>query len=406
MGFDFRSAVCTRSFVNVLIFMLGSWAIGMAIAFPATVNERLITDLGYTPSELGLFGSVTSLTATLGPLIANPALKFRGKRFTCQLISVLNVFAYLIMVGTTNMRRSLPIVHRAIVGFAAGSYSCFIPTFITDCATMETKDFYCIMHQAGMTLGIIFTMGVGPFVHWKVLAFFGTIPSLLLMFLVGAVPESIQRFGRMALPDSVASEKSGCCGAQRVNAIIAFFFIFFQQASSVNAMLTTLQDYLVYRTGPIIATSAQALGVILCLVLVFKFGRRVAWVVSCIGAATALSLSKYLVSWEQRTNDETKVTIAAAFVFMMFYTIGLGPIPFLVVTDFYPEVSHASVFSSIYWFLSFVAIVMTPNLVLRTGREKTLMIFLSLVLVGGVFGTVALGHKPHKEQPFIGDYSP
>lgn len=390
----------TPAFGSVLTFMLGSVSLGIAIAFPSPVSIRMVSDLGYTPAELGLFGAITSLTAILGPLVTTPALKFRGRKFTCHLICGLNIFAYSLLLAASESRRMIPIVHRAISGVVAGCFSAVIPLFIMEYANSETRNVYGTMHQFGITFGIIFVNGVGPFIPWKTLAILAIIPSMLLIVLVSRMSDPPVRFGRMPLQETVTNDTGVCAASYRRSSLIAFFLMFFQQVSGINAVLTNFEDILQLATGPVIAASAQFLGVVAALLYVDKLGRRKTWLISCIGSAVAM----YILAWDQQTRLDAGITIAAAFMFMFFFCFGLGPIPHYMIPVLFPEIVRSmagGVFSSVNWFTSFVVILVYPNLVATIGSDKTMLVFLMNLILAAVFGALALGPQPQDDDRLL-----
>ena len=397
---DFRSAFLSRSFASVLVFMLGSFSLGMAIAFPSPVNIRLISEFGYTPSELGLFGAITSLTAILGPLMTSPALRYGGRKFVVRLVCAINVAAYLIILASSETLRWLPIVNRAVVGICAGSFSSVIPMFIMDFASKETRNIYGTMHQVGITLGIIFVNGVGPFIPWRLLSMLAMVPPAVLFYFIAWVPEPPSRFGLMALQETIGGESSLCSTAYRKSAIVALFLMVFQQASGINAVLTNFEEILQLATGPVIAASAQLVGVAASVVYVDRLGRKNTWIVSCLGSAVSL----YILAWDQKTRLDMGITIAAAFLFMFFFCFGLGPIPHYMIPVLFPDAMRpiaAGVFSSVNWFMSFVVILLYPNLIMWMGGEKTMITFLIILVIAAIFGYVALKPSVADEDKII-----
>lgn len=383
-------ALMSRSFVNIAIMMVGSFCMGVAIAYPSPTSWKIAVDFTFSSAEIGTFGAITSLTAIAGPIITGPLLKY-GRCVTCQAIAAINIVAWFIMIFAESHAK-MPIIHRAVIGIAAGGYSAVIPMFIMELSPAEYRNVFGSMHQFGITLGITLTNFFGVFVTWKTLAWMGCLMALAFLLLCPLVQGSGgQQISRSEQRSSTADH--GTSTAQyRPYVIIACLLMFFQQVSGINAVLTNLGSILASRFGPTFAASAQCIAVFVCITVVDSIGRMKAWAISLFGSAASM----FILAISQVCGMGNVIPAMAAFGFNFFFCFALGPMPWVLIPEFFPERMRGSMSglcSSLNWFLSFTVILIYPMLTDKIGTFGTMLIFTAVLVCGGFFGFYALAPK-------------
>jgi MFS family permease len=389
MSKGFASIFFTRTFLNIFILMLSSHSLGIAIAYPSPAMPSLCDFLDFSRLEISLFSAVTSLTAILGPLLTNPLLKHRGRRFTVQCISFIFSLSWLLLLASGPGRRILAHLHRAVLGIAAGGISAVVPMYISELSPPDLRSIYGSMHQFGVSVGIFTTNLLGMWFDWRRLAFFSFALSLAAPLALSAVPDS----PALRPAAGARQDKEGLCGATYLRSFtIGLMMMFFQQVSGVNAVLTNLASIVTSRSGPALAASAQCVAVVACVSVIDRIGRTAAWAVSLFGSAASMAGLAAAVRFAWPAG----VAAAAAFGFLFFFCFGLGPIPWFLPPELFPDRIRpraTAVLSSANWILSFAVVLAYPAAADLFGAFAVLMFFAVVLVAGGAFGVVALGGK-------------
>jgi MFS family permease len=395
MASPFPGVFFTRGFLHVLILLIASFSLGVGIAYPSPTIAALTLDFALTPFEIGTFGALTSLTAVAGPLLTNPILKAFGRRGTVRFIALLFIVSWIsILCSPYNF--TLLHLHRAIIGLACGGVSSVIPMYIMEISAVDLRSICGSMHQFGISFAIFLTNLIGVWFSWRDLAYFFLAISAILAVAVSFVPEpALGHSAAAPLSESLSSD--GLCGTHLSALLIGIGLMFFQQVSGINAVLTNLASLLNSKYGPALAASAQCIAVVCCISLIDRLGRKVAWCVSLFGSSVSMLLMgfSFVVEWG-------RLGVLAAFAFQFFFCFGLGPIPWFLPPEMFPDRLRpvaTSILSSTNWILSATVIFVYPLAVNAFGPFLVLTVFGIVLASGGVFGMKVLNGK--REQMLL-----
>lgn len=398
-----QRAFCSRSFGNILILSLSSLTLGIYIAYPSPALVGVSKKYSFTDIDSGLFCAITSLTAILGPFYSGLFMNTKGRKIAVQAIALLGIFSWLILLFGSNKRYA--IVHRAVAGITAGGISSVLPVYIMEVSPVEFLNIYGTMHQFSIAFGIFVINLLGMFMSWKGLAYFTIFLSVLIIILTIQVPESPvfnQLMHNNGVVSNVASEN--ICHKRYMGPLfVGFLLMVFQQFSGINAVLSNLTSIVKSKSGPAMAASAQCISCILCLIVMDRLGRMMTWAISTFGSAGALFMLSTATSPMMQT--------VAAFAFLFFFCFGLGPIPWVVTPELFPDrlrSTSSSLFSSMNWILSFIVVFFYPTLLNTIGNAGTLRVFAIVLVVGGVAGFSILknrreGMETVDEAPSLGN---
>lgn len=371
----------------VIIFMLGSVSIGVSISFPSPTKVRLAEAFGFSDGESALFASLASLAAVLSPLISNPVLKRYGSRTSCQFISCIAVVAWAILIFAGEGAKLPAFTHRFVMGLAVGGYSSIIPTCIMEVSPVELRTLYGTMHQVGVTIGILSANFFGVFLSWRSLALLSVLLPISLIIMSPVLP--IGHGGTSNVSPSASAGIKDDVMRFKPRIILALSLMFFQQVSGVGAVLSNFATILTSRFGPTLAASSKLLAVFLSMWFVCKIGRVNTWRISLFGSAASM----FVLALSQCFTISPAMCTFAAFLYMFFFSVGLGPIPWYVIPEMFPDnlrmyVTGAA--SSLHWVLSFLVILLYPTCIEMLGGFGTLIIFTLVLVSGGIFGAAAL----------------
>jgi MFS family permease len=393
---SFAGAFLTRTFLNILILMLASHSLGIAIAFPSPATPYLRDSLFFSHVEVSFFSAITSLTAVLGPFVTSPVVRLKGRRFAVQVAGVLFVISWFLFLWSDPAHTSFAHMHRALIGLASGGVTAIVPMYIVELSPFELHSIYGTMHQLGVSFGIFFTNFLGMWLTATRLAQVSLLMAAGLTVAVWAVPESPSFHFSDGTGRQEGKAPDGLCGPRYYRyVVIGVMMMFFQQVSGVNAVLSNLGAILTTRAGPALAASSQCFSVACCISMIDRIGRLNAWAVSLFGSAASMVLLAVGLRWEWKGPMNTM----SAFGFLFFFCFGLGPIPWFLPPEFFPDrirPAAMSILSSVNWILSFSVVFFYPVLAEELGVFPVLMFFAVVLVAGGFFGFTAL--KPKKEQ--------
>ena len=389
--------ICGRELVYAMVLMFGALTFGYVMAYPSPALPQMEEEFGgLTKFQSSFFNSVTSLCAIFGPFITAALLKCFGRRFVTFVVAVFATVAWLLLLATSKKIFWFGMVCRGLAGLAIGGFSAVIPMYIVELAPPEATGFFGSLNQLGIAIGILFCYIVGNYVSWRPDAIVGASLTICLSILVWLIPES------------PAVTSGGQDGGQTESALVIFskkwigklvvcmMFMFFQQFSGVNAILTNLttlfQDAGVELESGIasaISSVAQVVAVLIGGFLIDKLGRKVVWVMSFGGVALMDLLYALCRHDSLKEKFPSWFPIVVIFIFLLAFGLGAGPIPWFIVSEMFPPSIRppaASAVSVSNWTLAFIVIQVFPYMQDAMKDFGCFMLFAVCSFVGTVFG--------------------
>jgi MFS family permease len=396
---------CVKELGYSLILCLGSLTFGYVMAFPSPALPQMQDDWG-KPSvpevQWTFFNSITALSAIFGPFITKALLlpRFRlGRRITCFILAVCGCGFWLIMLAHGVNRFWVGLVARCLLGLTIGAFSALCPMYIVELAPPEATGFFGTLNQLCIATGVVVLYLVGSWVSWKYIAVIGAVILGALSLLVWLVPESpaTGQVGNASDQGEDSGEtvfsKTYICPL-----LVCIAFMFFQQLSGINAILTNLGD-LFSRAGVTLETGyASAIAaiaqVIACLAagfLIEKFGRRVVWIIS-FGMITVTDLLYGIYELPKLRDNDTFPTwfpILVIFLNLLGFVAGAGPIPWFIVAEMFPDSvrpSAVSIVSTSNWVFAFAVLQLFPEMQKGLELWGCFILFAVVSLIGTIFG--------------------
>lgn len=184
--------------------------------------------------------------------------------------------------------------------------------------------------------------------------------------------------------------------------LICFTLMFYQQLSGINAVMFYTQE---------IFTSAGAslashwcviiIGIVQVVATVFSawsidvFGRKILLIASCFFMAVAnallglfFSLKNYEVIDKYGVQDIGFLPILSLVIFIVAFSIGLGPIPWLASSEIFPpevKAKCSSAAATFNWLLAFVVTKTYLIVAKAIGNDMTFYIFAIILATGVAF---------------------
>ncbi|CAG9861903.1 unnamed protein product [Phyllotreta striolata] len=184
--------------------------------------------------------------------------------------------------------------------------------------------------------------------------------------------------------------------------VISCSLMFFQQFSGINAIILYTTD--VFKTSgvkldphdaAILVGFFQAVTTFVSASVIDRLGRRILLFVSALFITITMFLLGAFFTLKNRTEvDESVIAklgflpVGALCVFIIAYSIGLGPIPWVVSSEIFPtEIKSilSSTAGTVNWFLAFILTRFYLQVSNYIGQDSTFYIFASASMIGIFF---------------------
>ncbi|KAF9605282.1 hypothetical protein IFM89_015898, partial [Coptis chinensis] len=267
---------------------------------------------------------------------------------------------------------------RFLTGYGIGIFSYVIPVFIAEIAPKNIRGGLTTLNQLMIVTGSSVAFLIGTFVTWRTLALTGIIPCLVLLLGLLFVPESprwLAKVGRQKEFEIALQRLRGKDADTSVEAveikdyieslhhlpkarmldlfqskyirsvIIGIGLMVFQQFGGINGIgfyasdTFELAGFTSGKIGTVAYASIQVPITILGAFLMDKSGRRVLLLVSASGTFLGCfmtGVSFYLKVHGMLLEWVPIVAIAGVLTYIGFFSIGMGPVPWVIMSEIFP----------------------------------------------------------------------
>ncbi|EQC31526.1 hypothetical protein SDRG_10700 [Saprolegnia diclina VS20] len=399
--------------LSCCVALMSAFQFGYNTGVTGALNPNVIfPDDVKTPDqksfEWSICVSVWAIGGPLGSIVAGNLSQKYGRKKTLILDCFLFIFSGALMACAVNIYWL--ILGRFLVGFAAGIVSVVVPLYLGELAPPNLRGALGTGYQFGVVLGIlaadIMAFGFSDYstgiAHpgWRFMFGFTIIPAFLQLALASFLTESprwlltqnkpkeaAEILRRLRGTTDVYEEIDSICSASdnensgmtmwqvlgdksiRFPLIVGVTLQIAQQLSGINAVMFYASSFFqgVHLSNPLVGTTL--VGVVnvvstgVALVLMDTAGRRPLLLWSCGGmilscVVLTLGLWQLLPYYEM-------VSVGGVMLFVWFFEIGLGPIPWLIVAEMFPAKPRPTAMAlatMVNWLFSFVIGITFPML--------------------------------------------
>lgn len=389
----------------------------------------------FTAQQESVYAAIINIGAVIGAFLGAILSDKVGRRRTLAGTAMPHLIAW---VGTGYTKNWIALCAlRLLLGIGVGVGSAVTPTYISEIATVGLRGSLGAANQLSVTMGIFLTNMVGTYVftvekdseffcEWTHVSLFGAALGCILLP-VAFLPESpcwlakagdreavLRCLRKLRAADSdiateaagmlVASQASGSASASsnsrsllkyKKSLVIGMGLLCFQQAGGVNAVIMYTSD-ICSKAGVQNANAAamasmfaQVLFTAMSVALMERAGRRVLLLFAC----TCMTLSHAVLAYYfyAQSHDlwaPSAVALVALVVFIFGFSLGMGPIPWLLMPEIMPtEVrGKASSFgTAINWGTSFLVTLCFQPLQNMIKIEGVFLLFCGVMFVCLVF---------------------
>uniref|UniRef100_A0A673Y070 Solute carrier family 2 member 2 n=1 Tax=Salmo trutta TaxID=8032 RepID=A0A673Y070_SALTR len=289
--------------------------------------------------------SIFSIGGVVSSFLVGFIGDLRGRVKGMLMVNVLAVVAGLLMVMAKMWKPHVMVIAgRCVMGFYCGLSSGLVPMYIGEIAPMAYRGALGTLHQLAIVTGILLSQVLGlEFLlgndyYWPLLLGLSGAPAVLQSLLLPLCPESPRYlYIKRGMVEEVRSS------LYRQQLFVALMMHLSQQLSGINAIFyySTAIFERAGVTQPVYATIG--VGVIntaftmVSVALVDRAGRRTLTLIGlggmciCAVAMTVGLVYLSVYSWM------SYVSMLAIFLFVCFFEIGPGPIPWFIVAELFSQ---------------------------------------------------------------------
>ncbi|KAM9341497.1 solute carrier family 2, facilitated glucose transporter member 2 [Symphorus nematophorus] len=366
---------------------LGVWSERATVLSENSTEEEEFVEAGQHPAVV-IYWSLSVAIFSIGGMVSSFLVGFmgdlRGRVKGMLMVNVLAVAAGLLM-GLCRMWKPhiMVIAGRAVMGFYCGLTSGLVPMYIGEIAPKAYRGALGTLHQLAIVTGILISQIIGlDFIlgnddMWPLLLGLSGAPAVLQSFLLPLCPESPrylyillgkEQDARKSLlrlkgsydptPDleEMRREKDEADREPRVSIlslirsskyrqqlVVALMMHLSQQFSGINAIFY-FSTSIFARAGvsqPVYATiGVGAINTVFTMVsvaLVDRAGRRTLTLAGLGGMCCCAIAMTVGLKFQSEFGWMSYVSMSAIFLFVSFFEIGPGPIPWFIVAELFSQ---------------------------------------------------------------------
>ena len=390
-----------KELLYTLIIMGGSMSFGLTMAYYSPAYKGLVPDLELNNQSANIFNSLAPILSIFGGIIIGKPTSEIGRKKTLFIIGICAVTGWISLPLTQKSFKWLAFISRGLLGLTVGSFSSICPLYITELAPIDHRGSYGVLNQFGVVIGACLSYGLGIFLNWRTLSFISSIPPLLMCLFIFILPES-PRFGQVEL--NIKDDESLFNNKYKKPLIISLALMFFQQFSGVNGLLSNLEKIFNDSGSSIKPSVASFLvglsGVIstgIASPLVGYLGRITSWNISSILCSIALLIAG-LNEWFKWSK---LIPLICLFSNNLVFGLGLGPIPWFVVPELFPDSVRSfamSLMTAINWTFASLVMFFFPTMQNTIGLSTSLLFYSIVCFISLIFGLFSFPDTGNKEM--------
>ncbi|XP_028852252.1 solute carrier family 2, facilitated glucose transporter member 6 [Denticeps clupeoides] len=455
-----------RLYLAVFSAVLGNLNFGYSLVFPSSAIPQIQKDgnpqLYMDTHQISWFGSIFSLGAAAGGLVAMFLNDKVGRKMSIMMSALPSSVGYLVIVVAQSMW--MLYTGRFLTGIAAGMSAASIPVYVSEISHPAVRGTLGSCPQITAVVGTLALYALGLVLPWRWLAVAGEVPVIVMIVLLCFLPESprylLNRGKRQQAtealkwlrgPDSDYVSEIGrieeSINAQRTAGwdelmepfyykpiLISIFMRFLQQMTGITPILvylepifTMTQVSLEPKNDAALVGVVRLLSVMTSASLMDKAGRKALLYTSgFLMFISMLSMTMYthtpiaqntnttlypdggyVDSPESALNPITFIPLISSMVIIFGYAMGWGPITWLLMSEILPLGARgiASGFCVVVsWLTAFVLTHVFMHVVVAYGLFVPYLVFCVVCVVNIIFTAVFIPETKGRSLEEIENY--
>ncbi|KAK8391208.1 hypothetical protein O3P69_017105 [Scylla paramamosain] len=387
------------------------------------VNGSITSDMGslhLTEEEASWLGSLLLLGACLGAVVSSWVISL-GRRRGVLASALPRLVGWIMMAAASDVYMMYG--GRFMTGVSVGIVTSAAPVYISEVAHSSIRGALSCVVQLGVNLGIFTVALLGTFVGWRGLAAFGALTVVVYFVATLFIPNSPVWLVSMERQDAARDVLTYLRGPQycveydlqqiistKVNqqtyswkdivtqrscllplGAVALVTVV-NRCSGYNAIITYCATFL-HQAVPAVSeywaanavTLMQVVSTFGAVLSVDRLGRRKLLMASIAVMGLGLATIAVCEGVTQGGAEGSWIAVLAAVVYVSAYSIGIGPVTWVLVGEMFPQAARdkaAAIISVLNWFLAFIITKTYFNLESVTGIAGTCSLYASVCLLG------------------------
>nr|NP_611234.1 uncharacterized protein Dmel_CG6484 [Drosophila melanogaster]AAF57829.1 uncharacterized protein Dmel_CG6484 [Drosophila melanogaster]AAL13664.1 GH21490p [Drosophila melanogaster]ACL90242.1 CG6484-PA [synthetic construct] len=409
----------------------GALCMGASIGWSSPVENMITVNTEYgfpiSSSQFGWVSSLLTLGATVICIPIGFAIDWIGRRPTMLALIPPYMVGWVLMLFAKNV--TMLYFGRFILGMCGGAFCVTAPMYCTEITATALRGTIGSFFQLLIVSGVLYGYLVGAFLPLLTINILCAILPVIFAIIHFFMPESPVYLAMKGRNDDAAKALQWLRGKDadiddelkeileesqkqidmpQVNILsslrrpivlkglgIAVLLQVFQQWTGINAVLfysaSIFED-----TGSDISGSdatliigvTQVTSTLVAVAIIDKAGRRILLLIS--GVLMAVSTALMGVYFQLKENDPASMDnfgwlpISSICIFIIFFSIGFGPVPWLVMAELFSEDVKSvagSIAGTSNWLSAFVVTLLFPILKSSIGPGPTFWIFTAIAVI-------------------------
>ncbi|OMO62390.1 Sugar/inositol transporter [Corchorus capsularis] len=362
-------------FLSTFVAIMGSFEFGSSNGFTSPTQQAIMEEFGLSFSQFSVFGSILTIGAMAGAITSGRAADLLGRKGTMRMSSVICTAGWL----TIYLAQGPLFLDfgRFLTGYAIGVHSYVVPIFIAEITPTHLRGALLTVHQVFIATGLLVSYIIGALVTWRTLALTGMIPCAIMIIGLNFIPESPRWLAmvgyRNEFHDALQMLRGDNADVSEEEAEIQESLAILQHLPKATVMdlflnrnlrlviigvgLMVFQQFCGYNgivfysnqiftsagvppnVGSILYACLQIIVLALGALIIDKAGRRPLLMVSAGGMLLGSLLtgtSFYLKEHDIASDLAPVFTLIGIMIDMGSYCLGLGGIPWIVMSEIFP----------------------------------------------------------------------
>lgn len=432
-GENENSARKLPQYIAGLASTLGALAAGMVLGWSSPAGSKLATEyqIPISETEFSWISSIFNLGAATICVPIGVLSDIIGRKKAMLMLVIPFTIGWALIIWSNSV--VMFDVGRYILGVSGGAFCVTAPMYTGEISESSIRGSLGSYFQLMLTAGILIAYILGSLISIFALSLISAVVPLIFFGVFFFMPESPTYFLKKGQVDAARQSYKWLRGshyniepelmaqneaielanrnrvaftvairskAAQKGLFIAFGLMLFQQLSGVNAIIFYSSEIFKSAsntpdeqsdTPTIIVGAMQVIAVFVSTLIVDKLGRRILLFISSIAMCITtliLGVYFYLQSIDYDTLAFNWLPLASVCAFIILFSIGFGPIPWMMMGEiFSPQIkgiagSSACLFN---WLMAFVVTKFYSDLKNEFGPHTTFWIFSVICLIGAGF---------------------
>lgn len=417
---------------------MGALAAGAVLGFTSPTGEEIqhgAFGFNVSQTDFNWLSALTPLGAMIMCVPVGFIMDMIGRKTTMLSVILIFTVGWALIIWSNGVEMLM--VGRFLTGMAGGTFCIAAPLYTSEIAEKHVRGSLGSYFQLMITVGILFVYVIGNFCGPQIVAIAcGVIPFVFglafifmpesptyelikgnhekasknLQWLRGSqynidnemkdLQDEIDEHKRNPVSFSDSWQKKSTKKAF----LICFGLMFFQQFSGINAVIFFTSDIfkdagippeqISPKEASIIVGVMQVVATYASTLIVDRLGRKILLLLSVgVMALCHFLLGLFFTLKAHVMNDEEIkdigwLPVLALSVFMIAFSIGFGPIPWMITAEVFPrEVKSvaSSAAGTFNWFLAFLVTMFFHDILDALGNEATFYMFMGICIIGFIF---------------------